>query len=82
MAKAFKLEGKKDLLKRGDAGPTSAAGGVGCGTHHPVFIVILVILLLVRACMDDERCEQAPALRRGRSSGGSYGGYSSGGGHK
>jgi hypothetical protein len=33
VAKAFGSKGKKDLLKRGDAGPSAArAAGCGCGT--------------------------------------------------
>ena len=54
VAKAFKLEDKKEQLKRSDAGPTSGGGGVGCGTLILLFVVILIILLLVRACMGDE----------------------------
>ncbi len=82
VAKAFNLEDKREQLKRSDAGPTSAAGGVGCGTLILLFIVILVILLLVRACMDNEDGAGSGFSSGGRSSSGSYGGYSSGGGHK
>ncbi|RZI88728.1 MAG: DUF4178 domain-containing protein, partial [Variovorax sp.] len=32
VASAFKLEGKKDLFKRSDASPVSAASSLGCGT--------------------------------------------------
>jgi ribosomal protein L37AE/L43A len=81
VAKAFKLEGKKEQMKRSDAGPTSAGGGIGCGTLILLFFIILVFLLLVRACMDDEG-GTGSGFSSGRSSGGSYGGYSSGGGHK
>ncbi len=76
VAKAFKLEGKKDLLKRSDAGPTSKTG-VGCATIIIIFIVILLLLGLLKSCMDDGTSGSS-----GRSSGGSFGGYSSGGGHK
>jgi ribosomal protein L37AE/L43A len=81
VAKAFKLEDKKEQLKRSDAGPTSAGGGMGCGTIILLFFIILVFLLLVRACMDDEG-GTGSGFSSGRSSAGSYGGYSSGGGHK
>ncbi|MCM2251243.1 MAG: DUF4178 domain-containing protein [Ramlibacter sp.] len=79
VAKAFRLEQKKDLLKRSDVGPTSAAGGrVGCGTIILMFILILILLVVVRSCMDDRGGSGfAP-----RSGGGSFGGYSGGGGHK
>jgi hypothetical protein len=82
VAKAFKLEGKKDQLKRSDAGPTSSGGGMGCGTIILLFFIILVVLLLIRACMEDEGGSGSGFSSRGRSSSGSYGGYSSGGSHK
>lgn len=81
VAKAFGLEGRKDLLKRADAGPTSAGGGIGCGTIMLMFIVILILLAVIKACVDDD--DTRSGLARGsRSSGGSFGGYSGGGGHK
>jgi len=79
VAKAFKLENKKDLLKRGDAGPTAGGsrGGMGCGTI--VFIIILIIgLSILDSCTDDDNNPSSGF----RSSGGSWGGYSSGGSHK
>jgi hypothetical protein len=78
VAKAFKLEGKKELLKRSDSGPASAAGGVGCGTIMMMFLLILVFLAVLKACTDDGRS----GFSSGRTGGGSFGGYSSGGGHK
>jgi hypothetical protein len=82
VAKAFKLEGKADLLKR-DAGPTSGAGGMGCGTIIVMFIIIMILLIVIKACVDDEsRGSGYASGGSSRSSGGSYGGYSSGGGHK
>jgi len=81
VAKAFKLDDRKEQLKRSDAGPTSAGGGMGCGTIILLFFAILVFLLLVRACMDEEG-GTGSGFSSGRSSSGSYGGYSSGGGHK
>jgi hypothetical protein len=84
VAKAFKLEGKKELLDRSDAGPTSAkgaGGGVGCATIIILFIVIILMLGVLKACMDD-RDDTSSGFSSGRSSGGSYGGYSGGGGHK
>jgi hypothetical protein len=78
VAKAFKLESKRELLKRSDAGPTSAAGGIGCGTIMIMILLILVLLAVLKACTDDERSN----LSGGRTGGGSFGGYSSGGGHK
>jgi ribosomal protein S27E len=78
VAKAFKLEGKKELLKRGDAGPTSggASGGIGCGTIMLIILLLLILTALLKAC-DDEGSGSGSSWR-----GGSYGGYSSGGSHK
>ncbi|MDB5873171.1 MAG: hypothetical protein JWQ07_2613 [Ramlibacter sp.] len=84
VANAFKLEGKGELLKRGDAGPTSGGSGMGCGSIIMMFIVILILLLVVRACIneDDGTGSNLSSGGTSRSSGGSFGGYSSGGGHK
>jgi endogenous inhibitor of DNA gyrase (YacG/DUF329 family) len=79
VAKAFGLEQKQDLLKRSDASPVSSVSGVGCGTIVLLVLVLLVFLALLRACADDGA---APGGGTWRSGGGSYGGYSSGGGHK
>jgi hypothetical protein len=81
VAKAFKLDDdKRALLKRGDVGPTTAGGaGIGCGTVIALFVVVLILLLVVRACRDSAGSGGGSGFRTG---GGSYGGYSSGGGHK
>jgi ribosomal protein S27E len=73
VAAAFKLDGKKDMFKRSDALPVSAASGLGCGTIVLIVIVIIVLLIILSTCSSSSGS---------RSSGGSYGGYSSGGGHK
>ncbi len=87
VAKAFKLEDKKDLMKREDAGPTSSGSGIGCITIIVLVIIVLVFLALVRACTSNEdgSSNYSSGSSSGgsyRSGGGSYGGYSSGGGHK
>lgn len=81
VAKAFGLEHKKELLKRSDAGPTTSTsgGGIGCATLIVLFILVVLLVGLLRAC-DDEVGGSGSGYRR--SSGGSYGGYSSGGSHK
>lgn len=82
VAQAFKLQDRKELFKRSDAGPTSAGGTkLGCGTIIVLFIIIVILLLVIRACVDDG---SRSGLSSGgaRSGGGSFGGYSSGGGHK
>jgi ribosomal protein S27E len=81
VAKAFKLEGKKELLRRSDAGPTTAqAGGMGCGTIIILFLIILILLVVIKGCMDGSGSSFSGGAPR--SGGGSFGGYSSGGGHK
>ena len=76
VAKAFKLEDKKDLLKRSDAGPTAgSARGVGCGTIVLIILILLILFAVLRACDDDNYSSSG-------SRSGSYGGYSSGGSHK
>ncbi len=83
VAKAFKLEDKKDLLMRSDAGPFSAARQVGIGTVIVLVVILLVFLLLISRCSScNPATENCSSSSSSRSSGGSFGGYSSGGGHK
>ena len=79
VAKMFKLEAKKDLLSRSDAHPL--AGSLDVSWQHYVFIACMLAVIfwaVLRADCDPnvENCSQS------RTSGGAYGGYSSGGGHK
>lgn len=77
VAKAFKLEDKKDVLQRDDPGPFVAKSGLGCGTIIIIAIVIIILLILL------SNCSGSSGSSGYRSSGGSFGGYSSGGGgHK
>ena len=83
VAKAFGLEGKKDLLKRDDAAPFSAASSIGIGTIIVVLIITLILLSLLGRCSScDPRVENCSSSSSSRSSGGSFGGFSGGGGHK
>ena len=82
VAKAFKLEGKQELLKR-DVAPFSAAKSVGIGTIIVVLVVILILLSLLSRCSScDPKVENCSSSSSSRSSGGSFGGFSGGGGHK
>lgn len=83
VARAFKLEGKKDLLRRSDAGPVSMAKGVGCGTIIVLVLLLLLFLFVINRCSRcDPTTQNCSASSSARSSGGSFGGFSTGGGHK
>jgi len=75
VVQAFGLQDKKDVLQRDDPGPFVAAKGVGCATVILIAVVILILLVLLSNCSGSSGSGY-------RSSGGSYGGYSSGGSHK
>jgi hypothetical protein len=81
VAMAFGLKDKKDLLKRSDAGPIAGGGSsIGCGTIILLLVIIIIVLLVVRACVENPNDGYSSGASR--SSGGSFGGYSGGGGHK
>jgi DNA-directed RNA polymerase subunit RPC12/RpoP len=81
VAAAFRLDARKDLFKRSDAAPLSAASGLGCGTIILIVVVILILLVILSTC--SSRCDpRVQNCSSSRTSGGSFGGYSSGGGHK
>jgi hypothetical protein len=82
VAKAFGLEKKKDQLQRDDVGPFVAAKGMGCGTIILIAVILLIVLVLFSRCSScDPRVENCSSSSY-RSSGGSWGGSSSGGSHK
>ena len=83
VAKAFKLDGKKDLFKRSDAKPLSSASGMGCGTIIVIVLLILLFLFVIGSCTRcDPKVENCASSGSSRTSGGSFGGFSGGGGHK
>lgn len=83
VASAFKLDANKKLFKRSDAAPLSSASGVGCGTIVTVGVLILILLLLFTRCSScDPKVENCSSSGSSRTSGGSFGGFSGGGGHK
>lgn len=78
VVRAFKLEGKKDAVQRGDAGPTTPGGGgtgCGCATILLILVVIFLVVALLKACEDEN---WTSGSGRGYTSGGS--GYSGSGG--
>ncbi len=83
VAKAFKLDDKKDLLKRSDVGPFSAAKSLSVGAVIVLVLVLLLFLLVLSRCSScDPTTQNCNSSSSSRSSGGAFGGYSSGGGHK
>lgn len=87
IAQAFKILEKKDLLKRSDVGPLSSPLGASSNPFMNQnfwwFVVIVLVFFAMSRCSPDcdpnvENCSSGSY----RSSGGSYGGFSSGGGHK
>jgi hypothetical protein len=84
VVKAFKLEDKKDLLQRSDVGPFTATKNPFARPEFIIFVVFVIVILLISRCSScDPQVENCASSGSGyRTSGGSYGGYSGGGGHK
>ena len=84
VAAAFGQAARKDLFKRGDAGPTSPAGsGTGCGCAVILLIALVIFALVILATARRTGDEGGGTMSSSPGSrGGSWGGYSSGGGHK
>ena len=81
VAKAFKLEDKKELLKRADVSPGSAVSGLNVRTILIVLVLMVLLMMILSRCSScDPRVENCSSSSR--SSGGSFGGFSGGGGHK
>ncbi len=82
VAQVFKLKdsdlGGKDAQKSGDTRPLSSAAGLSFGTIVILTLVLLLFLFLISRCSScDPKVENCSSSRSG-----SYGGFSSGGGHK
>jgi endogenous inhibitor of DNA gyrase (YacG/DUF329 family) len=83
VAKAFGLEAKKDQLKRSDVAPFSAAPSVSVVTIIVVLVITLILISMLSRCAScDPKVENCNTSSGTRSSGGSFGGFSGGGGHK
>ena len=81
VAKAFKIEDKSALLKRSDVGPFVPSGGPFMDLKFWIFVTIVLVFLALSTCSN--RCDpNVENCSSSRTSGGSWGGASSGGGHK
>jgi len=83
VAEAFKLKDKTKLFAREDAMPVSSGSSMNLATILILLVVLWILLSIIRSCSEcnpeTENCSNSASYR---SSGGSYGGYSSGGWHK
>jgi hypothetical protein len=79
---AFKLKGQEANFERADVAPVSFSGGMGIMGWIVVLVIIFVILSLMSRCSSHCDPQRENCSTSVRSSGGSYGGYSGGGGHK
>jgi endogenous inhibitor of DNA gyrase (YacG/DUF329 family) len=75
VAQAFRMDEKAALFRRQDAGPVGRNFDLGNGAVVALVIVLLIVLALMDNCSGDSGSGY-------RGAGGSYGGYTSGGGHK
>lgn len=84
VAAAFKMTDKAALLQRADAAPVSFKSGLSVGTIVVIFVMLMILSAILTSCDQcDPKVENCSSTSSGyRSSGGSYGGYSGGGGHK
>ena len=84
VAQAFKLQDKKELLQRADVKPFVASGGFWMRPDFWVFVVIVLVMLSVTTCSSncDPAVQDCNNYASSRTSGGSFGGFSTGGGHK
>lgn len=79
---AFKLQADPGLFQRGDVAPLGALRRMGCLTQFLIALfIVLVVYLLIRSSSCDPTVENCNSTGF-RSAGGSYGGFSTGGGHK
>ena len=77
VAQAFGMQERADRFKRDEVGPFVAAKGLGCGTIVLILVLLFIVLFLLSMCSSS-----TGGGGYTRSSGGSYGGYSTGGSHK
>ncbi len=81
---AFKLKGQEANFQRDDVTPVSFTGGTGMGIIGWIVVLVIIFIMLAMMSRGSRNCDpqRENCSSTSRSSGGSFGGYSSGGGHK
>lgn len=84
VAQAFAMQDRQEQLRRSDVKPFVASGGFWMRPDFWVFVVIVLIMLSASTCSSncDPAVEDCSRYGGPRTSGGSFGGFSTGGGHK
>ncbi len=84
VATAFKLKDRAGDFQRNDVTPFAASGvsSIGVVGWIVILVVVVVLLALLSRCGRSCNPQVENCAASGRTSGGSYGGFSSGGGHK
>jgi Domain of unknown function (DUF4178) len=84
VAAAFKLKEREGDFQRADVTPfaASSVSSIGVVGWIVILVVIVVLLALLSRCGRSCDPQVENCASSGRTSGGSYGGFSSGGGHK
>jgi ribosomal protein S27AE len=83
VAAAFKIKDRDEAFKREDVTPLTQAASFDASSLGSLWIWIFFIVFIFVLVRCDNDCDpQVENCSSSRSSGGSYGGYSSGGGHK
>ncbi len=81
VAAAFKIQDKNADFQRADVAPLASSSGLGVIGWIVILVFVLIILAMFSRCSSN--CDpQTQNCSSSRGGGGSYGGYSSGGGHK
>jgi hypothetical protein len=79
---AFRLKGVDSKFRRDDVMPLSTGSSISLSTWITIIVVCFIIFSMLPRCSSRECDPQRENCSSYRSSGGSYGGYSGGGGHK
>ena len=86
VAMAFKIKDRDSDFKREDVTPFAAAGdsagSIGVLSWIVILVVVLMLLLMLSRCSRSCDPQVENCSSSSRAGGSSYGGYSSGGGHK